>query len=174
MKKRGFTLIELMVVIAIIGLLAAIALPRFAGVSDAAKIANVQGNLSSIRTSISMYQAKNDAYPIFAKSKDEDLSAVDNTSVAASGGKKFTDFYGKNILANTPGETAATTVADTNIVVEATSITGNKIIGDNKGGWAYVTPGATTTNAATGTGQIRANLSSDDIVYGEKTDWSQF
>lgn len=59
MKKKGFTLIELMITIAVIGLLAAIALPRFAGATEDAKVANVQGNLASLRTATHMYMAKN-------------------------------------------------------------------------------------------------------------------
>lgn len=39
-SKKGFTLIELIVVIAILGILAAIAIPRFAGFTDKAKIAD--------------------------------------------------------------------------------------------------------------------------------------
>jgi type IV pilus assembly protein PilA len=37
-KKKGFTLIELIVVIAILGILAAIAVPRFSGITDKAKV----------------------------------------------------------------------------------------------------------------------------------------
>lgn len=63
MKKNGFTLIELMIVIAIIALLAAVALPKFAGVTDDAKAAQVRSDLSVLRTSLSMYNAKFGAFP---------------------------------------------------------------------------------------------------------------
>ena len=44
MKKRGFTLIELMVVVVIIGILAAIAIPNFVKIVDKAKVASVKAN----------------------------------------------------------------------------------------------------------------------------------
>lgn len=42
--KKGFTLTELMAVITIIGLLSAIAMPRFTNITNSAKAAQVQGN----------------------------------------------------------------------------------------------------------------------------------
>ncbi len=60
MKRKGFTLIELMVTIAIIGLLAAIALPRFTNATEDAKVANVQGNLAGLRTASEMFMVKNE------------------------------------------------------------------------------------------------------------------
>ena len=54
-KKRGFTLIELMIVVAIIGILAAIAIPKFAELIRKSGEGASKGNLGSIRSSLSIY-----------------------------------------------------------------------------------------------------------------------
>lgn len=59
-RAKGFTLIELMLVVAIIGLLAAIAVPKFANLAIRAKEASIQGKLGSVRSAISIYYADND------------------------------------------------------------------------------------------------------------------
>lgn len=60
----GFTLIELMLVVAIIGLLAAIALPKFAQLVIRAKEAGVKGKLGTVRSAVSIYYANNEGrYP---------------------------------------------------------------------------------------------------------------
>jgi len=54
-KEQGFTLIELMIVVAIIGILAALALPKFASLVEKSREAATKGNLNSMRSAISIY-----------------------------------------------------------------------------------------------------------------------
>ncbi len=58
-NKKGFTLIELVVVIAILGILAALAIPRFTGTRVSANTQTVISNLRSIESAVELYAAQN-------------------------------------------------------------------------------------------------------------------
>ena len=61
-NEKGFTLIELMIVVAIIGILAAIAIPNFLSYQKKAKTSEAKVNIGAIKTSQESYKAENNAY----------------------------------------------------------------------------------------------------------------
>ena len=58
-NKKGFTLIELLIVVVIIGILAAIAIPKFANTKDKAYVAAMKSDLRNLATYEEQYAADN-------------------------------------------------------------------------------------------------------------------
>jgi general secretion pathway protein G len=62
-SETGFTLIEIMVVVIIIGLLAAVVVPQFLGRVDDARVAKAKEDIQALETALTMYKLDNFNYP---------------------------------------------------------------------------------------------------------------
>ncbi|MCX8052710.1 MAG: type II secretion system protein GspG [Armatimonadetes bacterium] len=71
-RRRGFTLVELLVVIVVLAVLAAIVLPKFMNSSTRSKEAALRSDLKLLRNAIALFQADTGLYP----STLEDLAAT--------------------------------------------------------------------------------------------------
>ena len=60
---RGFTLIEIMVVVVIIGLLAAVVVPQFLSKVDDARVSKAKQDIQALETALTMYKLDNYTYP---------------------------------------------------------------------------------------------------------------
>jgi prepilin-type N-terminal cleavage/methylation domain-containing protein len=114
---KGFTLIELMIVVAIIGILAAIAIPKFADLVNKSKESAVKGSLGSIRSAISIYYS--DTEGIFPAS-----AAVTDLASALTTGNKYLDSIPSMSLPRPTPHTGSTN----------TVVTG---AGNDTQGWLY-------------------------------------
>ena len=80
-NRKGFTLIELLIVVVIIGILAAIAIPKFAATKDKAKLASVKTDVRNLMTAEEAYFSDYATYGTFAQ-----LQGASNFSVSSGNG----------------------------------------------------------------------------------------
>ena len=129
-KNRGFTLVELLIVVAIIGILAAIAIPKFAELIRKSSEGASKGNLGALRSAMSIYYG------------DMEGSYPSTLTALTIGGKYLTVIP----PAKAPNYHAD---AGTEVVMVAAGIAGEVVAAapSDVGGWYYNNQ---TTNANVG------------------------
>ncbi len=83
-RHGGFTLIEIMVVVAILGILAALVVPRVMSRPDEARVTRAHHDLRAIGSALGMYRLDHFAYP----TTDQGLQALVDPPATAAGGKR--------------------------------------------------------------------------------------
>ncbi len=74
LKQQGFTLIEIIVVVVIIGILATFVAPKFMGKTDDARVVKAKNDIQAIESALDIYKLDNYAYP----TTDQGLDALIN------------------------------------------------------------------------------------------------
>jgi len=84
-NNDGFTLVELMITVVIVGILAAVAVPIYQANVKRAKGSEADAALGTVRTALRVYFAENASYPIKAAYTRVDSLGVDITSTDLNG-----------------------------------------------------------------------------------------
>ncbi|MCR5335444.1 MAG: type II secretion system major pseudopilin GspG [Synergistes sp.] len=109
-KRKGFTLIEIMVVVVIIGLLSALVGPKLMGQSDEAKRKTTQTQISQLEQVLGLYYLDNGVYPTTSQGLEALVKKPDGQPEPLnykSGGymKKIPkDAWGRDFVYTCPGE----------------------------------------------------------------------
>ena len=83
-NKKGFTLIELLIVVVIIGILAAIAIPKFANTKDKAYVAAMKSDLRNLATYEEQYAADNNGAYFSGDGTAQGFTPSQNVTVTAA------------------------------------------------------------------------------------------
>ena len=148
-KSKGFTLIELMIVVAIIAILAAVAIPQYRKFQLKAKTSEAKTNIGAIRTAEESYAAENDEYVFCGWTPANTPEANGNNWETSSGHNGFVSIgfrpagkvryiYAVGNKANDAGTDASTNqVNDGNADIYITAK--GDLDGDESNAWFYST-----------------------------------
>ena len=121
MNRKGFTLIELLIVVVIIGILAAIAIPKFANTKQKAVVASMKSDLRNLVTAQEAFFSDNNDYA-------GSTATTQSNGVAGAGKVSFTPSTG-NVLTLTYVNAAGWKATMTNPAVTGTPSTCGVFIG---------------------------------------------
>ncbi|MEM9066344.1 MAG: prepilin-type N-terminal cleavage/methylation domain-containing protein [Planctomycetota bacterium] len=78
--RKAFTLVEILIVVVILGILAAIVVPQFSSAADDARASNTASQLSTLQNAIELFRARNGRYPDFNSNGWDELTGDENAN----------------------------------------------------------------------------------------------
>ena len=98
-KQPGFTIVELLIVIVVIAILAAITIVAYNGIQDRATYTKYNGSITQVKKALDLYYAENDKYPIvtsfqyYCANPTTFLSEIKTSSIAPASCKDVDTNY---------------------------------------------------------------------------------
>lgn len=146
-RKSGFTLVEILIVVIILGILAAIVIPQFTNASTSARVASLQGQLQTLRSQIQLFKLQhNDVLPDLVTNQWNQLMSKTNVSGAVD--TTATGVYGPYLES-----------------IPANPLNSNSTVAGAVGagvGWVY-------TNTGANAGIITATNQTATVAFNEST-----
>lgn len=84
-KEKGFTIIELLIVIVVIGILAALVITTFTGIQQRARNTERETDIKALHSQLEAYYAQNGAYPALADLNTTTLQGLDDEALTPPG-----------------------------------------------------------------------------------------
>ncbi len=91
--QKGFTLVELLIVVIILAILAAIVVPQFASTTDDAKVSSLDSTLANMRGAIALYRQQHSAYPGGSASSGGGAACTGASGTAGAGAINTKDAF---------------------------------------------------------------------------------
>ena len=137
-RAAGFTLVELLIVVMILAILAAVVIPQINNASGEAKESALRASLATVRQAISLYRVQhNETYPGLANWNEFVTQLTTSTDQTGAAGTKF----GPYLRTGFPDNPVTDSADGTNVVSMPASA-----------------PGGTAWIYATSNGELRANV----------------
>tara|TARA_B100001115_G_C15751616_1_gene367569 strand:- start:52 stop:474 length:423 start_codon:yes stop_codon:yes gene_type:complete len=105
--RNAFTLIEILIVVVILGILAAIVVPQFTNAADDANNASVRSQLQTLRSQIELYKAQNPSVALNSNGALTWATLIDGDYLTTAPVNPLT---GTSVIGTAPGGTGASTV----------------------------------------------------------------
>lgn len=144
--KSGFTLVEILIVVVILGILAAIVIPQFTEASTEARVSSLCSDLQTLRSQIELYKVQhNDIPPTFNNFEAQMIETSDAAGNTSGNKVRAGAFILGPYLERVPE----------NPFNHLTTVDNSGVAGDGAGGWEYVEA----------TGEIHADDDPAHAVY---------